>query len=514
MLGHGFGFYVPSSFDLEPGDLRLKLPGSVIMIMRRRKIIGSCGLRGEMGVGVGKRFCFDDIKTKTFTHPYKVLFQTETGKGITMTSDLQSLVKRKPRLFDRRTILLLSAAIVMFILLALLIILKSPPSTGTRATMYWTPEKQFQYANTLASKGLKREALNAYEKYMEMISASPTDRAKVAYQVGNIQMDLGEYEKALASFYRVDMEDPNTELASEVSRKVVACLERLGMASQARYELESRTTVGKKKTDESERGFGPVIARIGKEEVRMSAINEALDQLPDWMRKQYESDEAKVDFVRQYIASELLYRKAKRLGHEDDPDVRVKVSDLTKQVLVQKIIADEIGKIIVDARDVKLYYEAYKDKYAEKARFKLSMIQPGTKEKAESILSQIKSAEDFAKAAKAESIHENTKANGGEIKNPVVRGGFIADSAGNSPQAWAAISKTSQGATDVVEVNQQFYIFWVHDRTQERQKPFPEVKEQVEADYRRERQEQAAQELLNRTLEEQQVEIYADELLK
>ncbi len=23
-----------------------------------------------MGVGVGKRFCFDAIKTKTFTHPY------------------------------------------------------------------------------------------------------------------------------------------------------------------------------------------------------------------------------------------------------------------------------------------------------------------------------------------------------------------------------------------------------------------------------------------------------------
>jgi tetratricopeptide (TPR) repeat protein len=430
-----------------------------------------------------------------------------------MTNDLQSLIKRKQRLFDRRTIFFLSVAIIMFALLAFLIALK-PATKEASVSAYWTPEKQFQYANMLASKGLKREALSAYEKYMGMISASPMDRAKVAYQVGNIHMELGEYEKALASFYRVDMEDPNTELAPEVGRKVVACLERLGMASQARYELESRTAIGKKEPDDSERGLGPVISRIGDEEVRMSAINEALDQLPEWMRKQYESDEAKVDFVRQYIASELLYRKAKRLGYEDDPDVRVKVRDLTKQVLVQKIIMDEIGRIVVDPRDVKLYYDAYKDRYAEKARFKLSMIQVGTKEKAEDILSQIKSAEDFANAARAESLHEGTKANGGEIKNPVVRGGFIADSVGNSPQAWEAIGKTSQGATDVVEVNQQFYIFWVHDRTPERQRPFPEVKEQVEADYRRERQEQAAQDLLNRTLEEQQVEIYADKLLK
>ncbi len=96
----------------------------------------------------------------------------------------------------------------------------------------------------------------------------------------------------------------------------------------------------------------------------------------------------------------------------------------------------------------------------------------------------------------------------------MVRGGYIADVVGNSPRAWEAIDKTSRGATDIVEINKQFYIFWVHDRTPERQRPFSEVKERVEADYRRERQEQAAQDLLNRTLEEQEVEIYVDKLLK
>ena len=435
-----------------------------------------------------------------------------------MTTDFQSLARRKQKLFDRRTVLFLLVAVVMFVSLVLLVIFRLSPSSGGmgagQAASYWTPEKQFQYANTLASKGLKREALGAYEKYMESISASPSDRAKVAYQMGGIYMDLGEYEKALASFYRVDMEDPNTEMATEVAQKIVACLERLGMTSQARYELESRTAIGKKETEDTDRGLGPVIARIGKEEVRMSVINEALDQLPDWMRKQYEPDEAKVDFVRQYIATELLYRKAKRLGHENDPDVRIKVRDLTKQVLVQKIVVDEMGKIIIDPRDIKLYYDAYKDKYAEKAKFKLSMIQVDDRKKAEDVSGRIKSAESFADAAKAESLHKDTKSNGGEIKNIVVKGGSIAQGIGNSPQAWAAISKTSQGATDVVEVNRQFYIFWVHSKTPERQRPFSEVKEQVDADYRRERQEQAAQDMLNRILEEQEVEIYADKLLR
>jgi tetratricopeptide (TPR) repeat protein len=347
---------------------------------------------------------------------------------------------------------------------------------------------------------------------MELISASPEDRARVAYQMGSIYMDLGEYEKALASFYRVDMEDPSAEVASEVGPKIVACLEHLGMTSQARYELESRTSIGGEKSDDTEEGFGPVIARIGNEEIRMSAVNEALDQLPDWMRKQYESDEAKIDFVRQYIANELLYRKAKRLGYEGDPDIRVRLRDLTKQVLVQRVIMEEIGKVIIDPRDVELYYNAYKDRYAEKAKFKLSMVQVGTKEEAEGVLRQVKSGKSFADVARAESLHEPTKSGGGEIKNWVIQGGYIADNISNSPQAWEVISKASQGVTDIVEVNQQFYIFWVHDKTPERQRGFSEVSEQVEADYRRERQEQAAQDLLNRTLEEQEVEIYTDKL--
>jgi len=430
-----------------------------------------------------------------------------------MAADLQSLMRRKQPLFDGRTILFLLVAVIMFAALVLLTIMGSSPAENAEITAHWTPEKQFKYANMLSSKGLKREALSAYGKYLGLISASPVDRAKVAYQMGNIYMELGEYEKALSSFYRVDMENPGTELASEVGQKVVACLERLGMTSQARYELESRTAMGKNATDDTDRGFGPIIARIGKEEVRMSAINEAMDQLPDWTRKQYESDEGKISFVRQYIANELLYRKAKRMGYEDDPDVRVRLNDLEKQVLVQRIVMEEAGKIIIDPRDVQLYYSAYKDKYAEKAKFKLSMIQVDSSGKVEKILSQVKSAKGFAEMAKSESLHEETKANGGAVKNPVIRGGYITPGVGNSPQAWAMISKTSQGMTDVVEVNQQFYVFWIHSRTPERQRPFSEVKQQVEADYRRERQEQAAQDLLNRTLEEQAVEIYADELL-
>ena len=51
-----------------------------------------------------------------------------------MGTDLQSLVKRKQRLFDGRTILFLSVAVVMFALLAFLIILRLPSENAGAGT--------------------------------------------------------------------------------------------------------------------------------------------------------------------------------------------------------------------------------------------------------------------------------------------------------------------------------------------------------------------------------------------
>ena len=77
-------------------------------------------------------------------------------------------------------------AVIMFAALVFLMIMRSSPSEDAEITAHWTPAKQFKYANMLSSKGLKQESLGAYEKYLGLISASPVNRAKVAYQMGNI----------------------------------------------------------------------------------------------------------------------------------------------------------------------------------------------------------------------------------------------------------------------------------------------------------------------------------------
>lgn len=400
----------------------------------------------------------------------------------------------------------------MFGVLVFLIV-RSPAVTGQEksASSSWTSEQQRKYANSLFSKGLKREAIAAYEEYLQMTAEPGKERAKIAYRIGTIYMDVGEYEKALANFYRVEIEAPQTELATDVGQKVVACLENLGMTSQAQYELESRTAIHPEGEKAEKRGA--IIAKVGKDEITMGEIDAALDKLPDWMRKQYESGEGKLAFAKQYVANELLYRKAKRLGIDKSPDMRLKIVDLTKGLLVQKVVEDELKKEVkINQADVKLYYDANKDKYIEKAKVQLSFIKVNDKEKTGRILTQLKGGEDFATVAKQESQDEKTKEKGGEIPGWITVDGYI-PTVGNNEKVWQAVKDVDKsGLADFVEVDGVFYLFKLRDGKPERQKEFSEVKEQVEFDYRSFREQQAMQALLERTLEGQEVEIYYDRL--
>ena len=419
-----------------------------------------------------------------------------------------TLQSRKRPIFNRRTVFFSAMALMLFGILVFLIIRASSGKTQSHSvSTNWTSSKQKTYANSLFSKGLEREAITAYEKFLEIADAPGEERAKIVYRIGSLYMDIGEYEKSLANLYRVELEHPNTELAADVGQKIVACLERLEMTSQAQYELESRTAI--QSNPETVRPGGTVIARIGKDEITVGEIDAALNSLPEWVRKEYESNAAKLEFARQYVANELLYRKAKRLGLDQTPEIRLKIAESIKNLMVRQVIEAELQETVeITPADVQLYYNANLDKYIENAKVELSVIQVNTHEQAEALMTRLKAGEDFAKIAKTESQNAKTAENDGEIPGWISVNGHI-PGIGGEEAIWTAIESTDKGGlTDIIEVNRIFYLFHVRDRKPEIQQPFANVKKQVEFDYRRFREEHAAQALLERTLEEQEVVIY------
>jgi peptidyl-prolyl cis-trans isomerase C len=351
----------------------------------------------------------------------------------------------------------------------------------------WQNEDQLHYANKLFAKGLKKEAVGVLERYVNKTFGPKKEMAKIYYRLGNAYMDLYEYEKALSAFYRAEMLYSEADFAQDMNQKIVQALENLGMTSQAQYELSSRVSLAEPAVKQ-----GKSIARIGKRQITESEIDEALQALPEWMRKNFASDQKRLEFIRQYVATEVLYEKAKRLGLDRTSQFRSRIEEFKKQAAVQEILQQEIeSKLKVNDSDLELYYKANKAKYAEPAKLKLSYLKMEDSSKQEDIRKKLRAGE------------------GKSIEGWIREGDVYLPGIGEAKSVIEGLFLKEKGSlTDPLKISDAFYIFSIDEKVAERQKPFAEVKSQVEYEYKLMKQQEITDALLQKALEEQEVEIF------
>ncbi|MFQ5680656.1 MAG: hypothetical protein ACE5GG_01175 [Candidatus Omnitrophota bacterium] len=225
----------------------------------------------------------------------------------------------------------------------------------------WTDKQQLQYANLLLSKGLKQEAALALADYLKPAAVGGAEAAKICLRIADIYMDLYKYEQALAYFYKAEVLD-SASVTGPAEEKIVAALEGLGMTRQAQYELKARTSLSPGKEETAD-----VVARIGEDKITAKEIDDAMKRLPQWAGKEFEEESGRKQFIRQYVAAEALYRKAKRMGLEKEPRIRKGIELFKKDMVIREFLTRRIAeKINIDDSDLRNYYQAHKDRYLPK----------------------------------------------------------------------------------------------------------------------------------------------------
>lgn len=375
-------------------------------------------------------------------------------------------------------------AVLIFLVVTLPIRLVKPKEQ----VFFLTSQSQIDYANKLLSKGLKGEAAEAFEEYLAAGKMQPQEEARLLYKLGSIYMELYKYEKALKSFYKAEMLNPRVEFAQEMNQKIIEALENLGMGSQARYELQARTSLEQEKEIKSK-----VVARIGKREITDVEIDEALKNAPQWIRKSLEEPEKRLEFIRNYVGQEVLYAKAKRLGLDTKEEIRKILEQLKKQIVVEQFLGKEIQEKLdkITPEDIKLYYEANKDSYVEPAQIKVSFL-------------------SFENESQKEEMTQKLKKQEGKPQETSIREGdsSIAD-IGEAKDVIAGLFLKEKGQiSDPLKIKDKFYVFSILEKTQRRQKVFEEVKSEVEYEYKMKKQQEISQDLLKKAWEEQEVEIF------
>lgn len=227
-------------------------------------------------------------------------------------------------------------------------------------------EKVREYANALYNRELYTQAVREYQRYLDLYRVDAQHQANINYIIGNIYFErLADYENAMAYYLKVKHMFPESSLMSQIDRQIVACLERLQRSADAKQALDEATSLEPESMPASQPGT--TIALIGDREITEGDLKHAIGQLPEYVRSQLDSRDAKLEFLRQFVATELFYDAAKRKQLEKDKDVIESTFQAKKSLMVQKYLQEEIsGQINLSDEDIELYFKANREKYVEK----------------------------------------------------------------------------------------------------------------------------------------------------
>ncbi len=230
----------------------------------------------------------------------------------------------------------------------------------------FTEEQIREYANALYNQQLFHQSVAEYEYYLNNYKLDDKEAANMNYIIADIYFDrLHDYENALSYYLKIKYLYPESPNLKEVNKKMVSCLERLQRSADAQQVLEESALLDKSQATKKRPGV--VVAKIGKREITSGDLDYEIDQLPPYMKSQLTSRSKKVDFLKQYIATELLYDTAKRKGLERDRDVIEAAFQAKKNIMVQKLLQEEVARNVnVKETDVEMYYKANQEKYADK----------------------------------------------------------------------------------------------------------------------------------------------------
>lgn len=220
-------------------------------------------------------------------------------------------------------------------------------------------ERHKKLASELRDNRLYRAAIEEYGKILAYDEIDNGVRANINYLIGRLYFEhLQDYPEAAAYYVRARALDPEAEFNAEASKNLVAALEKSGNFVNAKRQLNKLTDLGGQPASDSD----VVVARIDGRPVYLSQVDDALAALPPEAQKQYLDPASKVEFVHQYVGSELLYHAAVRENYDNDPEIARKREQFARQLLIEKYVLDKvIPTIRIDTADVRNFYIANRE---------------------------------------------------------------------------------------------------------------------------------------------------------
>ncbi len=278
-------------------------------------------------------------------------------------------------------LVLLAVVLTGLAVFNLYVTLSGRETISAAATAGLSAKQTEELATKLSQRNLYDQAAKVWKEYLAGENLTETERAKVLFNTAALLEKAQLYGDAVEYYYRSELTANRPELEPSIKAGVENCLEKLGKFSALRYELMERTSM-KKQSEPGQK----VVAEIGPEKITAADLDALIENsidnqlLPMWefmspeqlseqknkALEQYKSPQQKQQFLRNWLAQEVLYRQALEQGLTDKPGTKKLLDELTRDVLSQQMMDQQLAsRIHITDTDLRTYYEANKDKFVE-----------------------------------------------------------------------------------------------------------------------------------------------------
>jgi hypothetical protein len=387
----------------------------------------------------------------------------------------------------RRRITVLALVLFLLVLvnaavLATFFLRDHPPAAGAAS-----PEHFKEYALYLEEKRLPLEAIGAYQQYLDAAALSDAEQARLCYSVAKLAIEAEEFEKGLAYLYRAELLDPDSDLKSDIDRKITLCLDKLGRNVDLRRELRRRTVLSRSPEEVTPGEI--VLAEFAGQVVTNHDLDVELEKLPAAARESFNDPEKRQELLKNLVAERLLLEKAFRLGFDEDEEIQERLSALRDQMIVRKLIDQEVqSRIQITPEDVERFYKAEVNRFTRPARAHVRVHQASSS-----------GAEPPEDAFTGEAVL-------------VTQGEAIPGVPYDAAALDAVFGAEPGKRVGPFEIEGRFYTFLVETVEAEAVLPFEKVKDEAQRMLSAQKEQELFQDLIDETVTAQDVQLYLDRI--
>ncbi len=390
-------------------------------------------------------------------------------------------------------------------------------------------EQLEQLALRLEDKNLAAAAAEAWSDYLAAAALPAEREAKIRAKMGRLQQSAGQYEAAVANYYKAEtLAGANKNaIGEDVSIRVRDCFREMGRYGELAREVEERTSINAKAGDLAGR---QIVAEIGSEKITASDLDRMMqDELESMMRnspgmsasqmdamrqeahQQFSKPEARAQMLQQFVLHRVLAREARERKLDQSPAYKARLVDQADDLLsAQLMMSISQERATVTPEDVQRFYEANKKRYETASYGTLLQIVCKTREDAEKVIELLDSGAKFKELAKERSVDEATKHDGGQLPEAIRSTGDTVPGAGDNKELHAKLWKLKPGeyTKESCQVRDQWHVYLMWGIKHGQTPPLEQIRDRVETDCRQARGKEVMQLFVDEMLRKYDVKIH------